>query len=155
MSKWRQRNEFSNYRLWLNFTDHCSAMSQRAIIPKFANTVPALLVRELITKDHSLFDPWGDGGRWDVLVKTFLEGNKDQLLVLPKIWGPVQVIPKCSDWTQGAVTFEWLIQSGGQGWYDHWSRVVTSCPETGATGSQLWLLEVVSWSPSDYWVTTL
>ena len=44
-----------------------------------------LLIRELLTQDHSLFDPWGDSGRWDVFVKTFLEGDKDQLLILPEV----------------------------------------------------------------------
>ena len=58
------------------------------------------LIRELIAKDHSLLDPWGDGSRGYVLSKTFLEGDKDQLLVLPKIWGPVQVIAKGSDRTK-------------------------------------------------------
>ena len=43
MSKRLQRNEFSNYRLQLNFIDHCSAMFQWAIIPKFANVLPALI----------------------------------------------------------------------------------------------------------------
>ena len=44
-----------------------------------------LLVRELIALDHSQFDPRGDGGRGDILVKTFLEGDKHQLLVLPEV----------------------------------------------------------------------
>ena len=39
-----ERNEFSKYRLQLNFTNHCLAMSQRVIIPKFANFVPALVL---------------------------------------------------------------------------------------------------------------
>ena len=38
-----ERNEFSKCRLYLNFTDHWSAMSRRAIILKFANIVPALI----------------------------------------------------------------------------------------------------------------
>ena len=47
------RNEFSKYRLHLNFTDHRPAMSQRAIILKFANIVPALVIAILsLTFDH-------------------------------------------------------------------------------------------------------
>ena len=42
MTKRLQRNGFSKYRFYLKFTDHSFAMSQRAIIPKFANIVPAL-----------------------------------------------------------------------------------------------------------------
>ena len=39
-----RRNEFSNYQLYLNFTVHCSPMSEWAIIPKFTNIVPALIL---------------------------------------------------------------------------------------------------------------
>ena len=49
MTKRLQRIEFSKYRLYLNFTDHSLAMSQRAIIPKFANIVPALLLSHQYT----------------------------------------------------------------------------------------------------------
>ena len=35
-----------------------------------------LVIGELITQDHSLLDPLGDGGRGDVLVEAFLEGDK-------------------------------------------------------------------------------
>ena len=36
-----------------------------------------LVIRELITQDHSLFDPRGDRGREDVFVETFLKGNEN------------------------------------------------------------------------------
>ena len=36
-----------------------------------------------------------------------------------------------------------------------WYPAATSCPETSTEGSQLWLSEVVPWSPPDYWGTTL
>ena len=38
-----ERNVFTNYRLYLNFTDHYLAMIWRAIRPNIANIVPALL----------------------------------------------------------------------------------------------------------------
>ena len=43
MTKWLQRNGFSKYLFYLNFSDHWLAMSQRAIKPKFANIIPALV----------------------------------------------------------------------------------------------------------------
>ena len=36
-----------------------------------------LVIRELITKDPSLLDPGGDGGRGDVFVEAFLKGDKN------------------------------------------------------------------------------
>ena len=42
------------------------------------------------------------------LSKTFLEGDKDQLLVMPKLGGPTQMVTQGSDWTPGPVTYpEW------------------------------------------------
>ena len=105
-----------------------------------------LLVRELITKDHNLLDPWGDGGRWDVVIKTFLEGDKDQFLVLPKIWGPVQVISSPLGGTASPVAWTRLgpVGSGDSanllvlapGWKNGFWLVMTSAGfTTGSTGT--------------------
>ena len=50
-------------------------------------------------------------------VKTFLKGDKNHLLILPEIGGPVQIVAQCSDWTEGPVRLEGSIQSWGQGCY--------------------------------------
>ena len=48
------------------------------------------------------------------LSKPFLEGDKDQLLVMPKIRGPTQMLTQGSDLTSGPVTLQCLIQSGAR-----------------------------------------
>ena len=44
---------------------------------------------------------------------------------------------------------QWLICS------HQWCLAATSCPGTSTAGNQLWLSEMVPWSPPDYWGTTL
>ena len=72
-------------------------------------------------------DPRGNSGRRDVFVKTFLKGDKNQLLILPNTGGgPVQITAQCSNRTKGPVRLEGPIQSWGQGWYNHWGHIVWS-----------------------------
>ena len=52
------------------------------------------------------------------LLKTFLKGDKNHLLILPDVRGPVQIVAQCSDRTEGPVRLEGSIQSRGQGCYN-------------------------------------
>ena len=54
------------------------------------------------------------------LSKPFVKGDKNHLLILPEIGGPVHIVAQCSDRTEGPVRLEGSIQSWGQGCYPLW-----------------------------------
>ena len=58
------------------------------------------------------------------LSKPFLKETKNHLLILPEVWGPVQIVAQCSDWIEGPVTLEGSIQSWSQGRYNPWGHTV-------------------------------
>ena len=54
--------------------------------------VLGIIVGKLVAKKHCLFDPGRDGRREDILLKTLLEGHKDQVFPLMEILGSVQIV---------------------------------------------------------------